>query len=65
MNTHQARPDAAAATLGPMATGAAIRLKALTAEEAWVVAAILEDLLDAVWRVPWRRPWPTTRAQLS
>jgi len=30
--------------------GAAIRLKALTAEEAWVVAAILEDLLDAIWR---------------
>lgn len=30
--------------------GASIRLKALTAEEAWVVAAILEDLLDAVWR---------------
>lgn len=29
--------------------GAAIRLKALTAEEAWVVAAILEDLLEAIW----------------
>jgi len=30
--------------------GAGIRLKALTAEEAWVVAAILEDLLDVIWR---------------
>ena len=28
---------------------AGIRLKALTAEEAWIVAAILEDLLDAIW----------------
>jgi len=29
--------------------GAAIRLRALTSEEAWVVAAILEDILDAIW----------------
>ena len=30
--------------------GAEIRLKALTPEEAWAVAAILEDLLDSIWR---------------
>ena len=30
--------------------GAEVRLKSLTAEEAWAVAAILEDLLDAIWR---------------
>jgi len=30
--------------------GAAIRLKALTPEEAWVVAAVLEDLLIAICR---------------
>ena len=26
-------------------------MKALTTEEAWAVAAILEDLLDSVWRI--------------
>ena len=30
--------------------GAEVRLKALTPEEAWAVAAILEDLLDSIWR---------------
>ncbi len=30
--------------------GAEVRLKALTPEEAWAVAAILGDLLDSIWR---------------
>jgi hypothetical protein len=31
--------------------GACLRLPALTAEEAWTVAAILEGVLDNIWRV--------------
>ena len=31
--------------------GASLRLPALTAEEAWTVAAILEGLLDSIWRL--------------
>ena len=34
-----------------LAGGAYLRLAHLTAEEAWTVSAILEDFLDAIWRV--------------
>jgi len=34
-----------------LAGGAYLRLAHLTADEAWTVSTILEDLLDAIWRV--------------